>query len=186
MQWLADQRIAFEYANGIYAIPPDGGRMTELLNIGTKIKLGGCATCSNLYETRVSPDGAHIALVYSDPSNPDNLRLAVVDLKTGKLRHPLKGIFARFPAWINNNWLLYTTVSKRTERIQIWALCLSTGKTEELTRGQSDIEPTFSFHLGAIFFPHNSKVDSLNSLYDYHIWRQSLPKSTIERWFRTG
>lgn len=182
VQWLADQRIAFEYANGIYTIPPDGGPMTELLNVGAKIRLGGCNTCSNLYEARVSPDGALIAIVHSEPSNPGHLVLAVVNLKTSELRHPLKGIFARFPAWINNDWVLYTTVSKRTERVQIWALCLSTGRTEELTRGQSDIEPTFSFRLGTIFFPHSSKVDSLDSLYDYHIWRQSLPKSTIERW----
>lgn len=184
VDWLADGRIAFRHDDSIYTISSDGGAMTELVNIGAKFNLGGSATYSgDFYDVRVSPNGKRIAFMYS-LGGQDNPRLAVVDLRTGKLSYPLKGIFVRFPAWINNNWLLYTGLSKRSRLMQIWALCLSNGRTEKLTRGQSDIEPTFSSRLGSIFFPHNPKVDSLDSLYDYHIWRQSLPKSTIKRWFR--
>jgi len=182
VDWLADGRIAFRHDDSIYTVPSQGGAMTELLNLGSKFNLGGSASfAGDFYDLRVSPNGLRIAFMFSI-GGQDHPRLGVVDLKTGKFTRPLRGIRARFPSWINNNWLLYTGASRGSALSQIiWALCLPTGKTEALTRGQSAIEPAFSSRLGTIFFPHSSNVDSL---YDYHIWRQSLPKSTIERWFR--
>jgi Tol biopolymer transport system component len=185
VDWLADGRIAFRHDDSIYTIPSEGGGITELLNLGSKLNLGGSASSSgDFYDLRVSPNGERVAFMFSI-GGQDNPRLGVVDLKTGKFTRPVRGFRARFPGWINNNWLLYAGASKGSELTQIWALCLSTGKTEALTSGQSDIEPTFSSRLGAIFFPHSSKAATLyDALYNYHIWRQSLPRSTIERWFR--
>jgi dipeptidyl aminopeptidase/acylaminoacyl peptidase len=176
VQWLADDRIAFEYNGGISTVPSSGGCITELLNIDAVLK------SSNLYEARVSPDGKHIAIAYSEPTDPLKLRIAVIDVQTRKLLLPLKGVWARFPEWINNDWLLYSR-ARKSGVMQIWALCLSTGRSEQLTDGPLDIEPVFSAPLGAIFFAHSTKLDTL---YDFHIWRKPVSQSTMELWSSAG
>ena len=80
VDWLADGRIAFRYNDCICVIPSEGGPMTELLNIA-KSNLG------DFDDVRVSPSGERIAFMYG-LGGQDNLRIGVVDLKTGKLRHP--------------------------------------------------------------------------------------------------
>jgi len=173
VDWLADGRIAFHYNDCIYVIPSDGGPMTELLNIGAKFNLG------DFYDVRVSPSGERIAFMYG-LGGQNNLRIGVVDLKTGKLRHPLRGVLARFPAWINNDCLLYSRGRRPSGFTQTWVLCLSSGRTEELTEGPLDIEPTFNARVGAIFFAHST---DRSAFLETHIWRRPMPRRLIESWF---
>lgn len=170
--WLRGNRIAFKYKGGIYTVRSDGGRATRLFDVESRLPRN-----HDFSGLAFSPNEQRVAFEVTD-SNAD-YRLAIVDLRTGKLEYPVGKAFSGFPAWINNHWLLYSGKSGGRQ-VGIWALSVLTGKVEQLTKGPIDFNPTFSAALGAIFISRNEKH---HLLYGFHIWRVSVPRSMIERWF---
>lgn len=173
--WLRDGRIAFKYSGGIYAVPSDGGVAVKLFDVEPRLPKD-----YEFASLAFSPNAEDVAFEQIDQDG--NYHLVIVDLARGSLTHPFPTVvWTGLPAWINDDWLLYSRVDMTRRHYEIWALCVSTGRTERLTDGPFDWNPFFSTALRSIFVSRNGTNDLL---YGFHIWRVPVPKSTIERWFR--